>query len=181
MRAGSGGAARFFDQLPALHKNDESVVLVNVEQLPVRIAVGGVIVLQEKRIDEAGFKDGHHGFQFFTRFQVAAAFFLEPVDRLHGAPHGLRKDFAVQRLCQIVQDAQAECFLGVVELVIGGHDEENGVGTEAFDLPDGLDPVDPGHLDVHHGDVGTEVLGSLDHGAAGLGGAQFAGFRSKFC
>src|SRR3954470_2514633 len=49
-------------------------------------------------------------------------------------------------------------------------DDDPGRAVPSHDLPGGLDPVGPRHLDVHHEDIGLELLYELD-GAGTIGTA----------
>ena len=64
-------------------------------------------------------------------------------------------------------EAPVDVFVGVV----GGDDDDVGVGTGFTDAADGIDAFQVGHAQVHQGDIGLVLLMQLDgfKAVAGLG------------
>ena len=136
------------------HRDHISILLRNPQNGTVILDILPEMLLQENIVDQSTFNNGNHCLQLFLDQQLIFPLQTLGIDIFHGLAKSVHDPGLLHGFGDILHNSQLDCFLGIVEFIIGRHHNKHRVIIGPADLFHGIDAVDPRHLDIHeHGVV----------------------------
>ena len=162
------------------HRDHISILLRNPQNGTVILDILPEMLLQENIVDQSTFNNGNHCLQLFLDQQLIFPLQTLGIDIFHGLAKSVHDPGLLHGFGDILHNSQLDCFLGIVEFIIGRHHNKHRVIIGPADLFHGIDAVDPRHLDIHDCNVRSEALRQFDDTPSGFGILHFTDILKFF-
>ena len=162
------------------HRDHISILLRNPQNGTVILDILPEMLLQENIVDQSTFNNGNHCLQLFLDQQLIFPLQTLGIDIFHGLAKSVHDPGLLHGFGDILHNSQLDCFLGIVEFIIGRHHNKHRVIIGPADLFHGIDAVDPRHLDIHDCNVRSKTLRQFDDTPSGFGILHFTDILKFF-
>ena len=162
------------------HRDHISILPRNPQNGTVILDILPEMLLQENIVDQSTFNNGNHCLQLFLDQQLIFPLQTLGIDIFHGLAKSVHDPGLLHGFGDILHNSQLDCFLGIVEFIIGRHHNKHRVIIGPADLFHGIDAVDPRHLDIHDCNVRSKALRQFDDTPSGFGILHFTDILKFF-
>ena len=138
------------------------------------------MLLQKDVIDKSVFDDGLYGLELLFNKKVAPSLFSVTVNLGHSSFEDRYDLHLLHGLGYVLHNSQSDGFLGVVELIVGRHYNEDGVRAKDLHLLDSFDAVNARHMNIYHCDVRAKALSKLYDAPSALCAGNLTGSAKLF-